>query len=229
MIRCLIVEDEESGQMLLQRKLKKYFPECSIEAIIDNREDTISFLKNNPVDLVFMDIHILGGNGLYLLDEINSSEFKTIFITGYSEYAIDALNKNAAYYILKPIHDSEFVSGVGKIIGEIKALESPHIIVPHRGLQQLIALDSIIYLQSEGAYTRMICEQQTLVVSKNLGQLEEKLYKPQFIRPHRSFIINVNRIEQIKSGKTAQIVLEGGIVIPISQRRSSMLLKHVRR
>ncbi|MFM7154781.1 MAG: LytR/AlgR family response regulator transcription factor, partial [Bacteroidota bacterium] len=107
-INCLIVEDEKLGQDILLKKLNLLFPRCKVVGIAESVKSAVTLMNTSRPDIVFMDVQIKGGTAFDILSEFPERAFHVIFLTAYSQYAIEALNKSASYYLLKPIDDDEF-------------------------------------------------------------------------------------------------------------------------
>jgi two-component system, LytTR family, response regulator len=220
MIKCLIVEDEYAAQQILQKKLNLFYPQVEVLAVIDNKEEAIEFIDSNEPDLVFLDVHIRGGSGLEVLQSVTNRAFEAVFITAYDKYAIDALNENASYYLLKPIRNADFQKGMTMIINRINAkTESSFMLVPNKGLQLSVKTDDIIYLESDGAYTYVVTATERYVSSKNLGYYERILGGNGFVRSHHSFIVNLSKVQALKKGRSGVLILKNDKEIPVSQRK----------
>ncbi len=220
MIKCLIVEDEQAGQQILLRKLATLYPECNVLSIIDNKDEAVQFITNNEVDLVFLDVQIIGGTGLDVLQECQKRNFETIFITAYDNFAISALNENASYYLLKPIMDEEFSKGMSSVLEKIKATKSPtKILIPNKGVYLPINLVDILYFESDGAYTYVVTSEERVLSSKNIGYYEKSLPNDIFKRPHHSYIVNIDKIHLFKKGRSGLLIMQNEKEIPVSQRK----------
>lgn len=218
-IRCLIVEDEKSSQELLRWRMKELFPDIEVVRIIDNFLDAVDFLKKQRVDLVFLDNHIKGGTGLGMLSKVPDRDFEVIFSTAYSEYAIEALNNGAAYYLLKPFSKEEFVSAVNKALA--KVARSSGLLVIGQGNKMAIHLDQLMYIQSDGAYTLFaLNNNRTETSSRNLGYFERKLPSDRFFRIHHSTIVNIDYVGHLERGASPFVLLSDGETrLSVSQRR----------
>lgn len=227
MIRCLIVEDEQAGQQILLRKLTNMYPECNVLAIIDNKNEAVEFINNNELDLVFLDVQIIGGTGLDVLQECNKRNFETIFITAYDNFAITALNENASYYMLKPIIDEEFKKGMTLVIDKIRHSKSPtKILIPNKGVYLPINLSDIYYFESDGAYTYVVTAEDRVLSSKNIGYYEKTLPAESFKRPHHSYIVNIDKIHLFKKGRSGILIMQNEKEIPVSQRKMNDFLDY---
>jgi two-component system, LytTR family, response regulator len=229
MIKCLIVEDEFASQQILLRKLSLDFPQISVAAIVDNKDEAIAFIDGNEPDLVFLDVQIKGGTGLEVLAGCSNRDFEAIFITAYDHFAIEALNSNASYYLLKPLRDEDFRKGVDLVVSRIlEKKASGFILVPEKGQQVTIRMEDILFLESDGPYTNVVTEGRRYVSSRNIGYYEKMLPLSLFIRTHHSFIVNVRRIRSVVKGRTGMLVMDDGSEVPVAQRRKNDLREFFR-
>ena len=227
MIKCLIVEDEHAGQQILLRKLTNLYPECEVLAIIDSKDEAVHFINNNELDLVFLDVQIIGGTGLDVLQECQKRNFEAIFITAYDNFAISALNENASYYLLKPIIDEEFAKGMSIVLEKIKQSKSPSkILIPNKGVYLPINLCDIYYFESDGAYTYVVTSEDRVLSSNNIGYYEKNLPSEKFKRPHHSFIVNVDKIHLFRKGRSGVLIMQNDKEIPVSQRKMNDFLDY---
>lgn len=228
MIKCVIVEDEVAGQFLLQRKIKKHFPICNVEAVIDNRKEAVQYLNNHTVDLVFMDVQVKGGTGIDILKDIREPKFETIFITAYADYAIEALNKNASYYLLKPIKDEDFVLGMEVVLEKIQGNKgNAGVFVTRKGEQFFVSFKDIIFLESDGSYSHLYTIDERIMSSKNLGHYEKLLPEDQFVRTHHSYVVNAHHIKKITKSRGATLTMTNDYEVPVAQRRVSDLQNYI--
>jgi two-component system LytT family response regulator len=228
MIKCVIVEDELPAQALLSDKLKRLFPEIAIQCMIDNKQEAVNYLSHNKVDLVFLDNRLKGGFGLDVIIQTANLDFEVIFATAYSEYAVDALNKGAIFYLLKPFSEEDFSTAIEKTIRKIN--EKKKYLNIGVGNENIIKLDDIMYIQSEGAYSVFtLLNKSTTMASKNLGYFEKRLPADTFFRIHHSFIVNIKHVVRVKNGPSPQLVLSDGITcLPVSQRKAKAVFEQLK-
>jgi two-component system LytT family response regulator len=220
MVSCVIVEDDKLSQELLIKKLATSHPECQVVAVFENKIDAVNFLNNNTIDLVFLDVNLREGSGLDVLEEAEKRTFETIFITAHDNFAISALNQNASYYILKPINDDEFAKGMALVVDKIRNSKSPSkILIPNKGVYLPINLSDIFYFESDGAYTYVVTTDDRVLSSKNIGYYEKTLPAETFKRPHHSFIVNVDKINLFRKGRSGVLIMQNEKEIPVSQRK----------
>jgi len=246
-INCVIVEDEIAGQLILSNKLQKLYPNIIIQAVIDNKMDAINHLSKNIIDILFLDANIKGGTGLEIIEKLNQLELQqqvitnkndkgqlfkykkpyVIFITAYQQYAIDALNSNASYYILKPIQEDKLKLGIDTVLARIHENRNnklSSILVSHRGSTINIQIDEIFYLQADGTYTYIHLQNQTIISSKHLGYYHKLFIDSFFVRCHHSYLVNVNHIREIIRQRATTLLLSNGVHVPASQRKSKEIL-----
>ncbi len=226
-MKCIIVEDEKASQEILEIKLKKYYPDIEIIGVIEEFEKAHQFLKTEEVDLVFLDNHLKGGNGINLLRHFPDRNFKVIVVSAYAEYAVDALNQSAIFYLLKPFKDSDFKKAVDKGI-QNKEGNRPFFVISS-GIDHIIYYDELLYAKATGAYSEFYLESgKKIIASKNVGFFEEKLPENEFFRIHHSILVNVKKVRKVLKGKKAEVVLFNDTCLPISQRRLKPFLDQLK-
>ena len=230
MFKAVIIEDEPHSQQLLLSKVKSFFPEITILAIIDNKADAVSFLNKNKVDLLFLDNHLKGGLGLEVVKQTSRPELEVIYITAYTDYAVEALNHGATYYLLKPFSNDDFKAAVNKALQNTASKKQVQSIAI--GNDKLLRLEEIHYILSQGAYTLFhLGPNGTALSSRNLGYYESRLPKEAFYRIHHSCIVNLNQIDRVERGTAPKVILKfEGTELEISTRKSRdffAALKHL--
>ena len=121
-LKTIIVEDEETSRAILRNYLEKYCPKVEIIGEAGDVDEALPLIRNNELDLVFLDVEMPRGNAFDLLDQVGDRSFETVFVTAYNQYAIEALNTHASYYILKPVAIDELIKAVD-YVAEIKKKE----------------------------------------------------------------------------------------------------------
>lgn len=241
-ITAIIVDDEPIARKLLQVLINDYIPEV---VIVDTCNDILSAVKsikkNNP-DLVFLDIEMPNDNGLEIFqfftdDEIN---FHIIFTTAYHQYAIQAFKLSAVDYLLKPIDPKDLKNAVEKFINKEKVFRTKYNILQdnlqHSGKKKLVVsttsfiryidVDSITYIQADGAYSKIIYgENESIYSSKSLKYYDEIFFKyPMFMRTHKSFLINLDKVKEYVRTDGGSIKMKNGDLVGISSDKVSDFL-----
>lgn len=225
MKQCLIIEDEKASQDMLINKIKTHFPQINIKAIIDNAPEAISYISKHKLDLVFVDNHIKRGRGMDVINHFQNRNFAVIFSTAFSEYAVEALNNNASYYLLKPYSDNEFITAVEKTLESYTDFSKSIVIGSNK---ESILYQSIVYMKSEGAYTIFYLEGgKTIYTSKNIGYYEKHIPSWCFFRIHHSTIVNTSKIIDIIKNKGVSVLLKNGTSLSVSNRKSKKFIEQI--
>lgn len=204
-IKCLVIDDEPPARDILKKyiagvNLLELAGECS------NAVETLSFLQNNTVELLFLDIkmpHILGTSFLRTL----KNPPKVIFTTAFRKYAVEGFDLNAVDFLLKPISFERFLQAVNKVmhlnihVGENQnSLNEPdqsHPFLYFRADRKMIKvfLEDILYIESLKDYIKVVTTHKVIVSKQSISSLVEMLPKDSFVRVHRSYIIAINKID----------------------------------
>lgn len=226
MLKVVIVEDEFPGQEFLKNCLVQNFENISISHIASSVNEAVEAIKKHTPDLVFLDVEIINGTGFDVLEKIGEKQFEIIFTTAYSQFALQAIKKQAFDYILKPINISELILSVNKVLKKIdekrliknNVLENKILIPTLKGVEYLEPND-VIYLQANGSYTFLVTETSKILSSKNLGEFENQINQELFHRCHNSFIVNITKIKKFHKNRSGTLVMANGDVVPVSQRK----------
>jgi len=111
-LTAIIVEDEANSREILRNYLSKYCPDVNLVGEATSIQEAKGLIGKNTIDLVFLDVEMPFGTGFDFLDQLPERTFETVFVTAYDQYAIDALNNHAAYYLMKPINIDELIKAV---------------------------------------------------------------------------------------------------------------------
>ena len=237
-LRAIIVEDEETSREILRNYLAKYCPKVELVGEASNVDDALLLIRNKELDLVFLDVEMPYGNAFDLLDKVGDRQFETVFVTAYNQYAIDALNAHASYYLLKPISIENLIEAVDYVY-EIKEKENylqntvlepkltqvtGKITIPLLNGFEVLEIEDILYCQADDNYTNIFINGKKKLVSKTLKYFDDILSKSGFARVHKSYLVNVNAIVEYKKGKGGSVVLSSGKEIMVSPSRKKELL-----
>ncbi|WP_217363306.1 MULTISPECIES: LytR/AlgR family response regulator transcription factor [Winogradskyella] len=240
-LTAIIVDDEISNIKGLQKKLKNLFPNITIVGSYQKPEAAIVAIKELKPQLVFLDIQMPRINGFELLKAVDVIDFQVIFVTAYSEYAIQAFKQNAIDYILKPIDNIELKLAVEKAIKSVEAQENVELnskllklisttvtennklIVPTVKGLSFIPQDEVLHIEGYEGYTKIHLEDNsTLMSSYNLGKFE-KVVSSNFFKCHKSHIVNLNKVRHFEN--EGYLVLENKQRIPISRANKKAFLE----
>ena len=243
MIRCVIVEDEEMARNVLKSLLAQYCPDVMVCAEADDVISGKNMIETFRPDLVFLDIEMPGGSGFKLLTSIENKDFEVVFITAYEQFAIKAIRHDALDYILKPIVPKELVAAVEKVNEAkykktlkkqydnlLKNLDPEQLVVRKISLStadkiHLIDVDDIIRCESDNYYTIIFFKDGTsLMVSKTLKDMEQKLEEYDFVRTHKSHLVNMRCIMNFIKDEM-MVVMTDGTKVPVSKRKKEKILE----
>ena len=240
-LTAIIVEDEETSRQILKNYLKKYCPNVTIMGEAENIEEALVLIRNNDLDLVFLDVEMPYGNAFDLLDKVGDINFETVFVTAYNHYAIEALNAHASYYLMKPISIDELIKAVDYVT-EIKTKENAlqdevlipktntvngKITIPQQNGFEVLNTSDILYCKADDNYTEIyLNNNKKKLVSKTLKYFEEALNGASFARVHKSYLVNVNEVIKYMKGKGGSVVLSNGKEIMVSASKKSDLLSY---
>ena len=199
-------------------------------ATFDNGIDSLEYLRQNDVDLMFLDIQMDDFTGIQMLESLMVAP-KVILTTAYDEYALKGYELSVSDYLLKPISFDRFVKSVEKVYSEIEKEskvelvemnqdqdpQSEFIFVKSDYKLQKVRFDDIQYIEGMKDYLRIVTPSKRLMVLQNFKKMEEALPDNKFIRVHKSYIVAVDKIDSI--GKKSLIVGEQQIPIGESYKK----------
>ncbi len=238
-INAIIVEDEAISRDILRNYIKKYCPNVTVLGEAGDIEEGYKLIQEYNPDLVFLDVEMPYGNAFDLLEKIEDRTFETIFVTAYDHYAIEALNNQASYYLLKPISIDDLIVAVNHVtqikeketqlentVLTPKEVKSGKITIPTQDGFEVIDVSDIFYCKADDNYTEIYLENTKKLVSKTLKFIEETLKEYSFARIHKSYLVNVNAVVKYKKGKGGSVVLSNGKELSISSTKKANLLSY---
>ena len=220
-IKCIIVDDEPSSQNVLKSFIDK-IDYLEVLQICNNALEALDFLKNNTVDLFFLDINMPHLSGISFYKSLKNPP-KVIFTTAYSEYALEGFEVEAIDYLLKPFSFERFVKAVSKV----KALndnKTDYILLKSDKKLHQIKTDDIYFIEGLGDYIKVHLKDAYLVTYKSLTKMNDLLPKSDFIQVHKSFIINKKKLDYI-AGNLAVVNTNK---IPLGQKFKSNFLNKIK-
>jgi len=231
-IRCIAIDDEplalkQMGDFIRQTPFLVLVAECT------NAFDAMDVLKDQEVDMMFVDINMPGLNGMDFIKSLEHGP-EVIFTTAYSEFAIEGYKVNALDYLLKPIGYSDFLKAAIKAQKYFEILTKANI-VPSENDEYLfvkseyklvkIALAEITFIEGMREYVRIHTTSGKRVMSlMSMKLLEEKLPGNRFMRVHKSFIVNLNHVTIVERGR---IVFEKDVYIPVGDQYKEKFQEYI--
>lgn len=212
-LHAVVIDDEKLSREVLCNYLKEYCPEVDVIAQASSIKTAYKSIKKYGPDLIFLDIEMADGKGFDLLSMFEKIDFKIIFITAYSDYAVKAFRFSAVDYLLKPIKIDELREAVSRVRhsetsppdpGNLSALMSnlkngpsqiPTLVIPHLKGFLVLKIPEIIMCQADGYCTNIYrTGARKVISSKNLKHFYDLLADHNFIRIHHSYIINLDHV-----------------------------------
>lgn len=222
--KYVIIEDDDIDRIATNFYLKKY-PFFVHQASFSESKAGLAYLKENKIDIVFMDIDMPELNGMDLQKKIRNTSIDTIFITSHPEYAIEGFEQNAFDYIIKPLNEQRFDKCIKRLKEYLdiklkaKIFESSfkkgNILIKQGREYITVQPHQMVYLEALKDYTKIVLYDNSYsVIHGNLGSiLKEENYR-NFIRCHRSYAVQKNYISKIK---TNEIILANNTILPLGQ------------
>lgn len=211
-IKAIIVDDERLARVNLKKLLEPH-PEIEIVGEASSCKSTVELISLYKPELIFLDIQLSGETGFDLLELIDNS-IKIIFVTAYDEYAIRAFEVNVIDYLLKPVNPERLKKSIERVINrektqksEAKSYEySDSIFVRLNNYSsRFIKISSITFIEPVGNYSKIVTiEGKHCLVLKTLKQWQEELPDNNFVRIHRSSIVNIEHVERIEKKSNTQ-------------------------
>jgi two-component system LytT family response regulator len=224
MIRAVVVDDEPLARVLLQQLLTEH---TDIELVGDagDAAEAARVCAATPPDVLFLDVDMPLGTGFDLLRALDPVP-AVIFTTAYSEFAVSAFEVNAVDYLLKPIAGERLAQALNRLRRKLTRPESaPRAVAPNamrlafRLPSQILFVrpEQVEWVAAEGNYCRVHAGGKTVLVREMLSAVEQRLDPAQFIRVHRSAIINVESIQKISVDKQGRysVILRSGTTVPV--------------
>nr|WP_294874143.1 LytTR family transcriptional regulator DNA-binding domain-containing protein [uncultured Pedobacter sp.] len=234
MIRTILIDDEPLARDIVKHYLSD-FPNIEVVAECNDGFEGIKAITQHQPDFIFLDIQMPKINGFEMLELVEKPP-AVIFTTAFDEYAIKAFEVNAVDYLLKPIEKSRFDLAMQKLPSRLSnngdestrelldsAALSPtqnnRVVVKKNGVIKIIAVSDIHYLEADDDYVKMSTVEGIFHKNKTMSFFEQTLDSAQFIRIHRSYIINLAQVTKIelKEKDSYIVLLKSDIWLPVSK------------
>ena len=228
-MNCLAVDDEPLALDLLEDNIKKVSSLRLIRKCSNAIEANVA-LREEPVDLLFLDIQMPGISGIQFLQGLTKPPL-VIFITAYEKYAIDGYNLDVVDYLLKPVSFERFLKAINKAADKFKgrtaatSTAADNLFVNSEYNLIRIDLNDIAYIEGLKDYVKIFLFSSTrpVITRMSMKSLEERLPEDRFVRVHKSFIVSINKIESIRKGRISMLKA----MIPISEHFKENLFRHI--
>lgn len=233
MINCLIIEDQPPAQRVLQKYISDVGT-IELKGTYPDALQAMDFLKEEPVDLIFLDIHLPKISGIDFLKTLNPSPH-VILTTAFSEYALESYEYNVIDYLLKPFSFERFVKAIAKVPSSKSDIKGSKIKVQDSSFEDQVFIKSgydhikidvgdIRFIQSDSDYTEIFTVEKKYLSQEPLRYWEENLDSKKFKRIHKSYILNISKIQKIVGN---QVRLDENTTIPIGRAYKESFMKQI--
>ncbi|HEV8370211.1 MAG TPA: LytTR family DNA-binding domain-containing protein [Pyrinomonadaceae bacterium] len=246
-IRAIIADDEPLARRGIRQLLGPH-PDIIIVAETRNGRETVRVLRELAPDLLFLDVQMPEMDGFGVLREIGAKAMPAvIFVTAYDEFAVRAFEAHALDYLVKPLEIARFTEALehmrerlrsAKAVGLSRKLagllatrerERLRIVVPTRTGDLVFAADEIDWIEADDYYAAIHARRGRHLIRESLASLEQRLDRDRFVRAHRSAIVNIDRVRELRDERGETILLlHNGVRVPVSRRRRAQVARLMR-
>ncbi len=245
MINCIVVDDEDNVRDSLVKMLEMFCPTVKLLGTAANITEAKSLILRTNPDLVFLDVEMPGGSGFDLLQSYENVNFRVVFTTAHAAYAIKAIKYAAMDYLLKPISISELKDAVNKLENlpfkkelldnQVNVLSSnmqdeqfkfTKIALPTPEGLEFFETGNIIRCEADRAYCLFYLDgKKKIHVSKPMSEYEDILSQANFLKVHKSSIVNLDHVRKYIKGKGGFLVMSDGTNVDVAMRRKDSVMQ----
>ena len=223
--KSIVIEDEP----LALRKLISFIDKIEyleVTKTFDNAIEAIGFLKSNPVDLIFLDIQMEEFTGIQFLEAIHQCP-KVIITTAYDKYALKGYEFSVVDYLLKPYTFERFVKAVDKVFSGKQENPTPvsndSVFIKAEYRYEKVRLSEILYIEGMSEYLKVVTVNKKILTKQNFRNMEEILPQGNFVRVHKSYMIAIDKIENIEKNR----IKINDLYIPVSDSYRDMFYSKI--
>jgi two-component system, LytTR family, response regulator len=232
MMRVIIADDEPLSRRVVEQLLERHEDVQIVSRCADGEEVRDAIAEHRP-DVVFLDIRMPVASGL---DVARGRDARTgplvVFVTAYDEFALPAFDVDAVDYLTKPLVEDRFDAALGRVRDRLagRRVYASHLTTRVGNRDVIIPLDGVEYIQADDVYAVVNANGRRYLVRSSLDALERALDPTRFARVHRSYIVRVDRVRDVRRDETggAELSTMSGVRIPVSRRRRAVIDKIIR-
>src|SRR6476660_3497583 len=228
-MNCLVVDDNKIARTTL-KQLVSQVSDLQLAGECTNAMEAYNLIREQPVDLLLLDIEMPGMTGIELTRNLQSNRPVIIFTTSKKEYAAEAFDLNVADYIVKPITPARFIQAIDKAreilqsnTEQVKLSEDEFIFIRDSNIVRRLKLSEILYAEAMGDYVKLHTAQKFFAIHSTMKEVEQRLPSPGFLRVHSSFIAAIDKIDTIQEGA----LVINGKPVPVADAYRSALNKRM--
>jgi two-component system, LytTR family, response regulator len=225
--KALIADDEPAARRGV-RQLLAAFPEFSVAGECRNGAEVLAALDTSAPDVVFLDIQMPGIDGFEVIKRRTLDRMPAVvFLTAFDQFAIRAFETEALDYLVKPVSEARFAATIKRIEKRLRSTaKSAHdetIVVTSARGATVLHLNEIDWIEAAGNYTQLWVGTRSYFLRESLQLLEERVQQHGFVRAHRRALVRLDAVRELKRTRAGGLlaVLESGVRVPISRRRSA--------
>jgi two-component system, LytTR family, response regulator len=232
--KALIADDEPAARRGV-RQLLANFPEFVVAGECRNGAEVLSALETSTPDVIFLDIQMPGIDGFEVIKRRTVERMPAVvFLTAFDQFAIKAFETEALDYLVKPVSEARFATTVKRLLKRLdSAPTAPRdetiVVTTSRGAT-VLHLNEIDWIEAAGNYTQLWVGTRSYFLRESLQVLEERAQKHGFIRAHRRALVRLDSVRELARTRAGAsvAVLESGVRVPISRRRSASFIAALR-
>ncbi|HJR63605.1 MAG TPA: LytTR family DNA-binding domain-containing protein [Gemmatimonadaceae bacterium] len=256
-IRVVIVDDEPLARRGIRQLLA---PHDDVEIVGEarNGKEAVRMLTSLAPDVVFLDVQMPELDGFAVLRQLDQTRLPfVIFVTAYDTFAVRAFEQHALDYLVKPVHEARFQHALARAREQLRSREAVELsrrlsqllangaetettrqstparrlVIDTGGAELVLEVAEVVWIEADDYYAAVHARGRRHLIRESLTSLEERLDRNQFVRVHRSAIVNLARVSEIRSRPTGEqvVVLRDGTQLPLSRRRREQVADAIRR
>ena len=232
--KALIADDEPAARRGV-RQLLANFPEFVVAGECRNGAEVLDAIETSPPDVVFLDIQMPGIDGFEVIKRRTVERMPAVvFLTAFDQFAIKAFETEALDYLVKPVSEARFATTIKRLLKRLDSASSAArdetiVVTTSRGAT-VLHLTEIDWIEAAGNYTQLWVGTRSYFLRESLHLLEERAQKHGFIRAHRRALVRLDGVRELARTRAGAsvAVLESGVRVPISRRRSASFIAALR-
>ena len=231
--KAIIADDEKELRTYLKSLLSETWPELIICGEAKNGKEALALIETEQPQIAFLDIKMPGLTGMDVARQI-AGVCRIVFVTAFDQYAVEAFEREAVDYLLKPVSKERLIQTIGRLKNQLDASSEPPaqlaevveqllarlpggrggpdylrwIRTQHKDAVRLIPVEEVDYFRAEDKYTLVITKEGESLIKKSIKELSEELDPGQFWQIHRAIIVNVSRIDKVSRSLTGRGTLK---------------------
>ena len=224
-MHILIVDDNKIARTTL-RQMASQVKDLTVCGEYASALEAFNFLRENPVDLLLLDIEMPGMNGLELTKSLGSNSPLIVFTTSKTGYAAEAYELNVADYLVKPVSLARFLQAINRVKEVLESKkekvsinEEEFMFIRDSNIVRRLKVDYILYVEAMGDYVKLHTGPKFFAIHCTLKAVESRLSPAKFIRVHRSYIVNISKVDTLQDGA----LVVNGKPVPVADAYRSAL------